>query len=146
MPEQSADQYNQLNGELRPKEIPFWDCRRKELWFCKKLVKRFLRPAKNQWLLLDACQEECWPAHILDPLPPSKKGPDHSIRLRQAIRSLNRGHKIPLIRLNAIIRARAFFGRLSSRPGHRTRVVHGKAVDMTRAVANNQELPDKETE
>jgi hypothetical protein len=83
-------------GKRRAKELPKWDPDRHELWFRDVLVKRFTRPAKNQWLLLAACQELGWPDHIPDPLPPSPKGPDHSIRLRQAVRSLNH-HQVNLI-------------------------------------------------
>jgi hypothetical protein len=81
-----------------PKKLrPHWDGERHELWFGDILVKRYSRPAKNQWLLLDACEELGWPEHMPDSLPPSPKGPDHSIRLRQAVRSLNHGMVNPVL-------------------------------------------------
>jgi hypothetical protein len=80
------------------KEKPKWDPVRHELWFRGVLVKRFTRPAKNQWLLLATCEELGWPDQVPDPLPRSPIGPDHSIRLRQTVRNLNRHQTNPILR------------------------------------------------
>ena len=69
--------------------VPVWDTKRRELRFGNVIVKRFKWPAANQEQVLQAFQEEGWPAKIDDPLPP-----DPSIcpkrRLHDTIKCLNR--------------------------------------------------------
>ena len=68
---------------------PEWDNALSELRLGGKVIKRFRGPkvAKNVVKLLDAFQEEGWPRHILDPLPPSTL----SKRLHDTLNSLNEG-------------------------------------------------------
>jgi hypothetical protein len=54
-------------------------------------------PAANQERVLAAFEEEGWPVHIDDPLPPSPDQ-DSKRRLHDTINSLNRNQKCPLIR------------------------------------------------
>jgi hypothetical protein len=80
-----------------PAIVPTWDRDRQELRLGQELVKCFKTPAPNQELILAAFQEEGWPVHIYDPLPPH---PDHDSRrrLHDTINSLNRNQKKPLVR------------------------------------------------
>ena len=61
----------------------------KELWFQGVLVKRFKVPAQNQELILSAFEEEGWPPHLDDPLPPLD-GIEPKRRLHDAVGKLNR--------------------------------------------------------
>ncbi len=72
------------SSEGRPK----WDPGRRELWFVDKLVKRFRVPARNQQWILEVFEEDGWPKHIDDPLPPSPDI-DSKTRLQDAIHRLN---------------------------------------------------------
>ena len=60
-------------------------------------VKQFKVPAENQSRILVAFEEEGWPVHILDPLPPHSEL-DPNRRLHDTINSLNRHQKHPLLR------------------------------------------------
>jgi len=72
----------------RPVQKPHWDEGRRELWMTDKIVKRFRVPAKNQELILGSFEEDGWPYHILDPLPP--RGDTYPpTRLHDAIIRLN---------------------------------------------------------
>lgn len=65
---------------------PNWDKERRELRFGDATCKRYTRPAKKQWAVLDAFQEENWPPRIDDPLLG---------KLRyEAVRQLNSGLKL----------------------------------------------------
>jgi hypothetical protein len=77
--------------------VPTWDRDRQELRLGKELVKCFKTPAPNQELILAAFQEEGWPVHIYDPLPPHPEQ-DPRRRLHDTINSLNRNQKKPLVR------------------------------------------------
>lgn len=74
--------------EKRPR--PRWDRRSMQLWFGVWLCKSYRRAAPNQWLILDAFEEEGWPPRIDDPIPGC--GPDGDPRQRRAdaVRFLNR--------------------------------------------------------
>ena len=72
--------------------IPSWNLQRKELWVSECLVKRFRVHSPNQESVLEAFQEEGWPERIFDPLQPG--------RLPETIKSLNRHHRVPLIRFS----------------------------------------------
>lgn len=74
------------NGQRE--RVPRWDATLKELWLGRTLVKQFKVPAQSQELLLAAFEEEGWPPHIDDPLPPAAKI-DPKKRLHDAIRRLN---------------------------------------------------------
>jgi hypothetical protein len=74
---------NEHNGR-----VPRWDGTLKELWLGRTLIKQFKVPARSQELLLAAFEEEGWPPHIDDPLPPVAKS-DPKKRLHDAIRRLN---------------------------------------------------------
>ena len=59
------------NGNHRSKAvIPTWDRDRQELRLGDEIIKCFKTPAPNQELILAAFEEEGWPVHIDDPLPP----------------------------------------------------------------------------
>jgi hypothetical protein len=80
-----------------PPLAPKWDRDRQELRLGDTVVKQFKLPAANQERILAAFEEEGWPVHIDDPLPPS---PDQEPkrRLHDTINSLNRNQKVSLIR------------------------------------------------
>lgn len=61
------------------------------------VVKQFKVPAPNQELILAAFQEEGWPVHIDDPLPPRAEQ-DTKRRLHETITSLNRHQRVRLVR------------------------------------------------
>jgi len=63
------------------------------------LIKAFRVPAENQVLILAAFQSAGWPARIADPLVKAT-GIDPAVRLRAAVRRLNRCQRVPLIRFS----------------------------------------------
>lgn len=77
--------------------VPRWDPRRRELWWRSSLVKKFRVPASNQQALLDALEEEGWPARIDDPLAPMTNG-QVKARLHDTIKALNRHQVCRLLR------------------------------------------------
>jgi len=79
--------------------VPCWDGERRELSVGRAVVKRFAVPAENQERVLSAFQEEAWPAHLDDPLPPAP-GLDCKRRLHSTIQSLNCNQKVPLVRFH----------------------------------------------
>lgn len=104
--ERTADKTLPVNGKRVPvngnssekcgteslQVTPSWDSFRRELRVAETVVKQFNNPAPNQETILMAFQEEHWPVHIDDPLPPSPES-DPKLRLRDTIASLNRKHK-----------------------------------------------------
>src|ERR1043165_5561654 len=79
--------------------LPCWNAKLRELRVGGLLVKQFRVPAANQELILDAFQEEGWPSHLDDPLPP-QTGMDPKRRLHETIDRLNRSQKHRLIRFH----------------------------------------------
>jgi hypothetical protein len=77
--------------------IPNWDPATRVLRVGKHIVKQYRVPASTQEAILAAFQEEGWPPHIDDPLPPVREGYSKD-RLRDAIRHLNSNQKNRLIR------------------------------------------------
>jgi hypothetical protein len=77
--------------------VPTWDRDRQELRLGEDVVKCFKTPAPNQELILAAFEEEGWPVHIYDPLPPHPDQ-DPRRRLHDTINSLNRNQKKSLVR------------------------------------------------
>jgi hypothetical protein len=71
-----------------PGEKPRWGRAARELWFAGRAVLRFTRGARNQERVLEAFEEQGWPARIDDPLPPAS-GVDPVERLRDTVRHLN---------------------------------------------------------
>src|SRR5262249_7988413 len=69
--------------------VPRWNEARRELWVGDQLVKRYRQPAPDQERILTAFEEEGWPLHIDDPLPP-QSGRDSKYRLHDTISNLNR--------------------------------------------------------
>lgn len=99
---QAFASYPEQRGEAPPpsaksREQPRWDRRRRELWVAGCLVKRFRVPAVNQLAVLDAFEEEGWPARLDDPLPPVVSG-NAKVRLHDTIKALNRNQVQALIR------------------------------------------------
>jgi hypothetical protein len=82
-----------------PQVAPHWDKVLRELRCGEVLVKAFRRPAPNQELVLEAFEEERWPAQIDDPLPGSFEC-DPRQRLHDTIIRLNRNqrHRLVLFR------------------------------------------------
>jgi hypothetical protein len=76
---------------------PRWDRDRQELRVGGVVVKQYKVPAANQERVLAAFEEEGWPVHVDDPLPPSGEL-DPKRRLHDTINSLNRNQKVSLIR------------------------------------------------
>lgn len=76
---------------------PTWDRDRQELRWGQVVVKQFKVPAPNQERILAAFEEEGWPVHLDDPLPPAAEQ-DPKRRLHDTINSLNRNQKRPLLR------------------------------------------------
>ncbi len=98
-PETTTDPGRGKPAESRPAEVPVWDAARRELRFAGQIVKRYRVPARNQALILEAFQEDGWPQHIDDPLPPEgEQDPKH--RLQATVKSLNRNQLAPLIRFH----------------------------------------------
>ena len=84
----------EILGKIRR---PAWDRHRRELRVGAVVVKHFRQPAPNQELILEAFEEEGWPAYIYDPLPPAG-GTCPKDRLHETIKGLNRSQQSPLIR------------------------------------------------
>jgi hypothetical protein len=80
--------------------VPQWNAGTRELWFRGALVKAFRARAPNQELILAAFEEERWPPHIDDPLPPLPSQETRR-RLNDAISKLNRHQQSHLIRFRA---------------------------------------------
>lgn len=76
---------------------PVWDRERHELTVLGQVVKRFRWPASNQERILEAFEEEKWPAKIDDPLPPGN-GLTPKRRLSDTIKCLNRNQAVNLLR------------------------------------------------
>jgi len=79
--------------------VPCWDLPRRVLSLGQVVVKRFCVPAENQEIILSSFQEEAWPEHLDDPLPPAD-GIDAKRRLHSTIQRLNRNQKAPLLRFH----------------------------------------------
>jgi hypothetical protein len=86
------------NSQTKPL-VPKWCPDRQELSMGDVVVKQFKVPAENQERILAAFEEEGWPVHIHDPLPP-QTDQDPKRRLHSTINSLNRHQKHPLIRFS----------------------------------------------
>jgi hypothetical protein len=71
----------------------------RELRLGNRLVKRYRVRADNQELILKAFEEEHWPRHIDDPLPP-RANIDPRERLHETIKRLNKAQKARLIRFS----------------------------------------------
>lgn len=83
------------NGSVS--QVPHWKADVRELHWNGEVVKRFRVPSPNQEAVLTAFQEESWPPHIDDPLPP-KPEVDPKRRLNDTIKNLNKRHVHRLIR------------------------------------------------
>jgi len=80
----------------RAQTFPTWDHVCRELRCGESLIKHFRWAAVNQETILMAFEEEGWPTHIDDPLPP-KLNQNPKIRLHDTIKCLNRNHENRLI-------------------------------------------------
>ena len=76
--------------------VPHYDRARRTLFCSGQIVKRFRVPAGNQELILRAFEEEGWPPHLDDPLPPA---PDIEAkkRIHDAIYRLNNRQQARLL-------------------------------------------------
>jgi hypothetical protein len=72
---------------------------KRELQFHESVVKRFAALAKNQELVLQAFEEQGWPARVDDPIPP-KAGSNCKRRLRDTISRLNRCQRARCMRFH----------------------------------------------
>ena len=84
------------NGSKVSPIQPNWKLATRELFVGGELVRRFLTKADNQVKILNAFQEESWPEHLDDPLPPNGSS-EQKRRLHDAINKLNRHQIKPLI-------------------------------------------------
>jgi hypothetical protein len=78
-------------------QLPHWDADRHVLYLGQQVVKRYKRPSPNQDIVLSAFEEEEWPSHIYDPLPP-KDEVVAKHRLHATIDWLNRNQETRLLR------------------------------------------------
>jgi hypothetical protein len=95
--ESQPDVWNGTNAAQTAK--PRWDRDRQELRLGCVMVKQYKVPAANQERVLAAFEEEGWPVHVDDPLPPTGEL-DPKRRLHDTINSLNRNQKSSLIRFS----------------------------------------------
>jgi len=95
----ASDLLSPTSDPSLPAALPRWDATTRTLRFGAYEIKRYRVPAPNQELVLAAFEEEGWPTHIDDPLPPTEEI-DSKHRLHDTIIRLNRGHKHPLIRFH----------------------------------------------
>lgn len=77
--------------------LPRWNAARRELYVGETLVKRFRVPAANQETILQVFEEEAWPDHIDDPLPPAPEMVPKQ-RLQRTVTCLNRNQRQRRIR------------------------------------------------
>ncbi len=75
---------------------PHWDRESRVLILGNRLIKRFRVPSPTQELILGVFQEEGWPEHIVDPLPPDP-AVHPKTRVHDAINCLNRNQRLHLI-------------------------------------------------
>jgi hypothetical protein len=95
-----------LRAEIGVESIsPSYDSDRRELRVGSCIVKEFKQPAPSQELVLASFEEEGWPYHIDDPLPP-EDGQDPKQRLHNTINNLNRNQRYPLIHFYADTKGR----------------------------------------
>jgi hypothetical protein len=90
-----ARQIPNSSGALRP----HFDTSRRILVLGDQIVKQFKVPAANQELILTAFEEEAWPPHLSDPLPPAPAIAPKK-RLHDTIDRLNRSQEVPMIRFH----------------------------------------------
>jgi hypothetical protein len=82
------------------KEAPRYDASRRALSWCDVVVKRLKRDAPSQEAVLEAFEAVGWPQRIDDPLE-EVYGLDAKERLRETVKSLNRGLTQGTIRFHA---------------------------------------------
>jgi hypothetical protein len=63
------------------------------LWYDGRLVRRFLRPARNLLTILLEFEGRGWPARMPNPLPPAD-GIEAKEQLHDALKKLNRGQRM----------------------------------------------------
>jgi hypothetical protein len=78
-------------------DITYYDRELRELWAQGELVKRFTQPAPDQHAILSTFEESGWPRHIDDPLPHKRGRQAANLRLRDAIKRLNRHQQRSLL-------------------------------------------------
>ena len=98
-----------------PHSTPRWNKHLRTLSVGNAVVKHFRVPADNQVLILSAFEEEGWPDHVYDPLPPAAEI-DPKRRLHDAINRLNRNQKQRLIHFYGNGNGRAIRWKLIPKP------------------------------
>lgn len=83
-----TDATNGAPNDRVGRRVPQWNAANRELSVDGGVVKRFRRPAPTLELVLSAFEEEGWPPHLDDPLPP-EHNIDPQQRLRDTVRRLN---------------------------------------------------------
>jgi hypothetical protein len=97
-PQGSTEKLADLLSAPRQRLVPRWDNGRHTIFVDSYLVKRFRWPACNQEAVLNALEEEQWPASgVFDPLAPTKDK-DPKQRLRDTTKCLNRHQEHPFVR------------------------------------------------
>jgi hypothetical protein len=90
----SGTSTKQVAGQaLAGHEKPEWEPALGELRYRGQVVKQFHRSAPNQECILNAFQELGWPERVDDPLP-KERGAGGLERLRETVKSLNRGQHV----------------------------------------------------
>jgi hypothetical protein len=77
-------------------QLPHYDRARRTLFYCGHIIKQFRVPAANQELILSAFEEEGWPPHVDDPLPPAPEI-EPKKRIHDAIYRLNTNQQTHLL-------------------------------------------------
>jgi hypothetical protein len=95
----SVNEFRHHETAVVPVEIPVWDIKLRELRWNGQMIKHFRLPAVNQETVLAALQEEGWPPHLDDPLPPVPDI-DPKARLHDTIKNLNRRQVNRLLRFH----------------------------------------------
>jgi hypothetical protein len=98
-----------------PGLVPCWDRLRRSLLLGAEVIKEFRRPAPAQETILDAFQEEGWPAGIDNPLG-SAAGRLAEERLHDAINKLNAGQQTRRLHFRSTNGGQGVLWRLLPRP------------------------------
>jgi len=97
---------------------PNWSSSTRELRFGNRLIKRFKRVAKTQFLILESFQELHWSHEIDDPIPsiPNETDAHRKRRLNDCIKELNDRHGCKAIRFRVGATGKSIRWDLDDRP------------------------------
>jgi hypothetical protein len=95
-----AAEHNPMPVQPGDPRTPHYEAATRTLFFAGLVVKRFQRPSEVQELILCAFEEENWPPHIDDPLPPALEV-NPKKRLSDTVFRLNEHQNYRLIRFES---------------------------------------------